>query len=171
MWLALVPFAAFALAFLAGAVALWYIAKHTTITQTQTKAGKALHLEAPFGTLDVKPEGKPDPRLAELPVYPGALPEDPATADTRTELYVGHQTLEEVSSTHWTADAEDAVWKFFRRELPDWPCNLVQRSGKELIHPEPDGVRLIRVTRKADRTIIETCIKPVGYPNLFTGRS
>lgn len=168
MWLALVPFAAFALAFLVGAVALWFIAKHTTVTETQTKAGEALHLDAPFGTLDVKPEDKVDPRLAKLPVYPGALPEDPASADTRTELYVGHNTFREVSLTHWTPDAEDAVWAFFRRELPDWPRNLVESRGKELIHPEPDGVRLIRVTRKADRTVIETCIKPIGYPNLFT---
>ena len=44
-----------------------------------------------------------------------------------------------------------------------------EHRGKELIHPEPDGVRLIRVTRQNDRTVIEICIKPVGYPHLFSG--
>jgi hypothetical protein len=39
MWLALVPFAAFAVAFLAGGVALWFIAKRTKISQTDTKSG------------------------------------------------------------------------------------------------------------------------------------
>jgi hypothetical protein len=49
---------------------------------------------------------------------------------------------------------------------------LDENTGKELIHREPDGVRLIRVTRQKekDRTIIETCIKPPGYPHLFAGR-
>jgi hypothetical protein len=39
MWLGLVPVAAFVIAFLVGAVALWAIAKSSTITETQTKAG------------------------------------------------------------------------------------------------------------------------------------
>jgi hypothetical protein len=56
MWLALVPIAAFVVAFLVGAVALWAIAKGSTVTETPTKARKALHVHTPIGTLDSEPQ-------------------------------------------------------------------------------------------------------------------
>ena len=168
MWLALVPVAAFVIAFLVGALLLRSLAKSSTITETQTKAGKAFHLQTPIGSLDSVPQEKLDPRLAKLPSYPGALREDAASAATLTQIDINHGVLQEVSATYWTADSENDVWQFFRRELPDWPRNLDENTGKELIHPEPDGVRLIRVTRGAGRTVIETCIKPLGYPHLFS---
>jgi hypothetical protein len=168
MWLFLVPVAAFVIAFLVGAVVLWAIAKKSTITQTQTKAGTALHLHTPLGTLDSTPQEQLDPRLAQLPVYPGALRENAMAAETVTQMDFNHGLLQEVSSTYWTPASEDEVWKFYRQQLPEWPRNLDEARGKELIHPERDGVRLIRLTRDGDRTIIEICIKPVGYPHLFT---
>jgi hypothetical protein len=169
MWLGLVPLAAFLVAFLVGAVALWAIAKNSTMRETQTKAGTAVHLHTPIGTLDSEPQDKVDPRLARLPLYPGAMRKDPATRQTVTRVDLNHGVLEEVSSDHWTPDTVDQVWQFYRAQLPDWPRNLDESMGKELIHPEPDGVRLIRITRQNDRTLIEICIKPVGYPHLFTG--
>ena len=166
MGLALIPVAAFLIAFLVGAVALWAIAKSSTVSQAQTKSGKALHVHTPLGTIDSEPQDKLDPRLAKLPVYPGAMRKDPATAQTVTRTDFNHGVLQEVSSDYWTLDPLDEVWRFYRSELPDWPRNLDESQGKELIHPEPDGVRLIRVTRYEDRTAIEICIKPVGYPHL-----
>ena len=166
MGLALIPVAAFLIAFLVGAVALWAIAKSSTVSQAQTKSGKALHVHTPLGTIDSEPQDKLDPRLAKLPVYPGAMRKDPATAQTVTRTDFNHGVLQEFSSDYWTLDPVDEVWRFYRRELPDWPRNLDESQGKELIHPEPDGVRLIRVTRYGDRTAIEICIKPVGYPHL-----
>ena len=166
MGLALIPVAAFLIAFLVGAVALWAIAKSWTVSQAQTKSGKALHVHTPLGTIDSEPQDKLDPRLAKLPVYPGAMRKDPATAQTVTQTDFNHGVLQEFSSDYWTLDPVDEVWRFYRRELPDWPRNLDESQGKELIHPEPDGVRLIRVTRYEDRTAIEICIKPVGYPHL-----
>jgi len=59
------------------------------------------------------------------------------------------------------------VWEFYRQMLPDWPRNLADARGKELIHDEKDCVLLIRITSQRDRTLIETSIKPRGYPNLF----
>jgi hypothetical protein len=118
MWLALVPVAAFVIAFLVGALLLWSIAKSSTITETQTKAGKALHLQTPIGSLDSIPQEKLDPRLAKLPSYPGALREDPASAATVTQLDFNHGVLQEVSATYWTADSEDEVWQFFGASCP-----------------------------------------------------
>jgi hypothetical protein len=169
MWLGLIPVAAFVIVFIVGALALWAIAKSSTITKTQTKSGKAIHVHTPIGTLDSEPQGTLDPRLAILPVYPGAMREDPASAQTVTRMDLNQGVLQEISSDYWTPDSLDEVWQFYRRQLPEWPRNLDESMGKELIHPEPDGVRLIRVTRTNDRTLIQVCIKPVGYPHLFTG--
>src|SRR5437763_6806114 len=151
MWLRLIPVAAFVIAFLVGAVALWAIAKSSTVTETQTKSGKALHVHTPIGTVDSEPQGTLDPRLGILPVYPGAMHEHPGSAQTVTQMDFNHGVLQDVSSNYWTPDSLDEVWQFYRRELPEWPCNLDESIGKELIHPEPDGVRLIRVTRQNNR--------------------
>src|ERR1700724_4630546 len=109
MWLALVPVAAFVIAFLVGALVLWSMAKSSTITETQTKAGKSLHVQTPIGSLDSLPQEKLDPRLAKLPSYPGALPEDPASAATVTQLDFNHGVLQEGSATYWTGDSENDV--------------------------------------------------------------
>ena len=93
MWLALVPVAAFVIAFVVGAILLWSLAKNSTITETQTKAGKSIHVQTPIGALDSLPQEKLDPRLANLPSYPGALPEDAASAATLTQLDFNHGVL------------------------------------------------------------------------------
>lgn len=170
IWLALVPFAAFAAAFCLGAVALWFIGKRTKISQTETRYGKALHVESPIGTLDVHPESKLDARLAQIPIYPGAMPENPLGAESVSQIQFGNESLQEISACYWTPDNADQVWDFYRQQLPDWPRNLDESQGKELIHHEQDCVRLVRIMRRGDRTVIETCIKPPGYPHLFSGR-
>jgi hypothetical protein len=168
MWLALVPFAAFAAAFSFGAVGLWYVAKRTRILQTETRSGKALHVESPLGTLDLRPEAKLDPRLAQIPLYPGAMPENPLAAESVSEIRIGSKTAQDISATYWTPDSETQVWDFYRQQLPDWPRNLVKTQGKELIRNETGWVLLIRVTSNRQRTMIETSIKPPEYPHVFS---
>lgn len=171
LWLALIPFAAFAVAFGAGAIALWFIAKRTKVSQTETKYGKALHVESPIGTLDVHPQGKLDPRLARIPIYPGAMREDPVGAESVSELHYGSTTLQETSASYWTPDSAQGVWDFYRAQLPGWPQNLDGAQGKELILHQKDCVLLLRVSTDRDRTVVETCIKPPGYPHIFGTRS
>ena len=118
LWLALVPFAAFATAFCVGALALWFIAKRTKIVQTETRYGKALHVESPVGTMDVHPEPKLDARLARIPVYPGAISENPSGAESVSE---GGRTLEEISSAYWTPDGEQVVWNYYRSSCRTGP--------------------------------------------------
>jgi hypothetical protein len=167
VWLALVPFAAFAGAFLVGAVALWFLAKATKISEAETKFGKTLHVETPVGTLDVRPEAKLDSRLAAIPIYPGAVPENPMAAESITDLKVGRKTAQDVSATYWTPASQQQVWDFYRQQLPDWPRNLVDSQGKELIRHEPGWALLIRVSGGRDRTLIETSVKPPEYPHVF----
>jgi len=88
-----------------------------------------------------------------------------------SELHVGQRTLQEISASYWTPDSVQQVWEFYRQQLPDWPRNLVNAQGKELIRDETDWVRLVRVSRRGERTVIDTCIKPPGYPNLFESGS
>lgn len=170
LWLALVPFAVFLVAFLTGAIVLWFIGKRTKVTQSENRFGKTFHVESPVGMLDVHDEGKLDARLAEIPVYPGALPEKPSAREEVSELRVGGNAWREISTRYWTPDSAKQVWDFYRQQLPEWPQNLDGAQGRELIHRRPDCVMLIRVTGQQDRTSIEMCIKPVGYPHLFSGR-
>ena len=171
VWMVLIPFAAFATAFLVGAIGLWLVGKRTKISATMTQSGKTLHVESPLGTIDVRPEAKLDSRLAQIPTYPGAMPEDPASAESVSELHIGHRTMQEISASYWTPDSEQRVWEFYRQQLPDWPRNLNQARGRELILNETDCVRLVRVSRRGQRTVIDTCIKPPGYPNVFESGS
>jgi len=167
-WLLVLPFAAFAAAFCFGAVAMWFIARRTKISHTLTANGRAIHVESPLGTLDVRPASKLDPRLATLPVYPGAMPHDAASVESVTALRVGGRTFEEISASYWSPHDPQQVWDFYRQQLPDWPRNLDGTlDGKELIFSKPDHVLLVRVARRSDRTIIETCVKPPGYPDVF----
>jgi hypothetical protein len=112
-------------------------------------------------------EAKLDPRLSDIPLYPGAMPENPLGLEKVTSLTIGRKTLQDISATYWTPDPIAQVWDFYRTAMPDWPRNLSGAQGKELIHQEPEYVRLIRVTRRDGRTVVETCIKPPQYPNVF----
>jgi len=162
-----IPLAAFGTAFLVGAIGLWFVGKRTKISETMTKSGKAVHVDSPLGTLDVRPEANLDPRLAQIPAYPGAMAENPVSAESVSELHIGHRALQEISASYWTSDSAQQVWEFYRQQLPDWPRNLVEAQGKELIHHETNCVRLVRVSKRGDRTVIETCIKPPEYPHVF----
>jgi hypothetical protein len=167
MWLALIPVAAFITAFCVGAVGLWYIARRTKFSQTQTATGQVIHVESPIGTLDVHPDAKLDSRLAQIPQYPGAMSNHPMTPEVVTELHLGARHAQDISATYWTTDPAAQVWDFYRQALPDWPRNLDGARGRELIFHGPDCVCLIRVTTQNDRTLIETSIKPPEYPHVF----
>ncbi len=170
IWLAFIPFLAFLTAFGFGVVALWFIAKRAKILQTETKYGKALHVESPIGTLDVHAEAKLDPRLASIAIYPGAMAENSLGAQSVSEVHFGNRTLQEISASYWTPDSQQQVWEFYRQQLPNWPRNPDEARGKELIRDESDCVLLVRITRQHERTVIEMSIKPAGYPNLFERR-
>lgn len=168
MWMALIPFAAFAGAFSVGAIGLWFLARQTKISQTETSTGPSTHVDSPLGTLDSHSEARLDPRLAVLPRYPGAMPENPRGPQSVTETYFAHRSLRDITAAYWTDDPVSQVWDFYRQQLPDWPRNLSETQGKELLLAKPDHVCLIRISRRADgRTRIEASIKPAGYPNVF----
>lgn len=167
MWVVFIPFAFFIGAFLVGAAILWYLGKKAEISQVETAAGQAIHVDTPVGTLDVTPEAKLDPRLAAIPIYRGAMPENPVGPESVTELRLGWKTFKDISATYWTPDDEDQVWEFYRQQLPDWPRNLSHTQGKELIHREAAYALLVRISRRQDRTIIETSVKPAAYPEML----
>ncbi len=168
MWVLVIPFAAFFAMFAFGAVALWFVAKRSKFSQTETQYGTAVHLETPMGTFDVHPEAKLDPRLSGIPVYPGALPENPAGADSVSQVQYRGRVLQEISASYWTPDREKQVWEFYREQLRGWAVNLNHtQGGRELVQRLPECVLLVRVSRRNDRTIIDTCVKPQEWPNVF----
>ena len=70
------------------------------------------------------------------------MPENPMAAEWVTDAHIGSRTLREFSVSYWTSDSTKQVWDFYRQQLPDWPRNLVDTRGRELIHDEKDCVRL-----------------------------
>lgn len=163
----LIPFAAFATAFCVGAVMALWTAKRTKIVTTKTTAGEDVRIETPLGTIGIHPTATLDPRLAEIPLYPGAESEKPATPASVSVVHFRGRTFEETTASYWSFDPVDAVWDFYHQALPEWPRNLVDARGKELIEHRTDCVRLIRITKVDQRTLIETSIKPPNYPHVF----
>jgi hypothetical protein len=167
MWLILIPLAVFLTMFCFMGLTVWRMARRTRLSRTQTATGEIIHIESSIGTVDVHPEAKLDSRLAQIPQYPGAMSNHPLSPEVVTEVHLGAKSFQDISATYWTPDSAEQVFQFYRQALPDWPRNLVESRGRELILHEPDHVRLIRVTTQNDRTIIETSIKPPEYPHVL----
>jgi hypothetical protein len=156
--LLLVPFAVFALVVLIGFVCMVTLAKRVKIKETDE--GQEIHLETPLGSLDVEPRSKPDPRLAGMILYPGAIPSGRGAAGYESDIRFGPKHFRQIGADYWTSDPVDVVWEFYRRELPGWSVNLAHDTGHELVERTAEGERLIRVYRKKDRTVIEHSVRP-----------
>ncbi len=158
MLLLLIPFAIFALVVLIGFVCMVALAKRVKIKETPE--GQEIHLQTPLGSLDVEPRSKPDPRLASMILYPGAIRADRRGAGYESDIHFGPKHFKQIGADYWTSDPLDIVWEFYRRELPGWSINLAHDIGHELVERTTDCERFIRVYRKQDRTIIEHSIRP-----------
>jgi len=165
-----VPFIAFGLAFLVGAIFLWRIARKVKGTVTETATGKVIRLESPLGSLNVTPHAELDERLATVLLYPGAQPTEPGVANYETQFRFGQGGFHEITASYWTADPESVVWAFYRRELPSWSENLAKAVGHELVEHAEGYMRVIRVLSKDGRTVIETGIKPAEYGDFLQAR-
>src|SRR5689334_8570193 len=171
VFLIFVPVLIFLGVFLGGFFAMLRFVRKTRMTSEMTASGEALHLQTPLGTVDIRPESKLDARLASIPVYPGALPVQPAVADQVTEFHFRSHTTTDVSTSCWTPDPVKTVEDFYRRELPGWTRNLIEHSGWELVEATRNCVRMVRVFASQDRTIIEHSIKPADYLKVAAQRS
>lgn len=166
-----VPLLIFMAVCVGGFFAMLRFIKKTKVTTEMTNAGEAMHMETPLGTFDVRPETKLDARIASIPSYPGALPNQPGIADQVTEFHFRGQATTEVSTSYWTPDPAQVVQEFYARELPAWNRNLIAHTGWERVEQLPDCVRMVRVYTAQGRTIIEHSIKPADYLKAAAQRS
>jgi len=147
-----------ALVIVVGFVCMVAIAKRVKITETNQ--GQEIHLQTPLGSLDATPRSKPDPRLASMLLYPGAISADRRAAEYESDIHFGPKHFRQIGADYWTSDPIDIVWEFYRRELPNWLVNPDRDIGHELVERTADCDRRIRVYRKQDRTVIEHSIRP-----------
>jgi hypothetical protein len=156
MVLELIPLAAFVLAFAAGAVFLLVVFK----TGRTSIRNDAVHIESALGTLDLQPNKQPDPELAAIPLYPGALRCE--ATEYQIDVSLGKKRFHTVSASYWTPDPVAQVWEFYRRELPQWRDISDETPGYELCDRTTGRVRQIHIYRKGDRTLLNTSIQGVA---------
>ena len=166
-----VPLLIFLAVCVGGFFAMLRFIRKTKVTTNMTDAGEAMHMETPLGTFDVRPEKKLDARLASIPSYPGALPNQPEIADEVTEFHFHGQATTEVNTSYWTPDRAQVVTEFYTRELPGWNRNLIEHTGWERVEQLSEYVRMVRVYSAQGRTIIEHSIKPADYLKVAAQRS
>jgi len=154
--LALIPFAAFALAFLTGAIALWIFIRNAQVRNQV--AGQALHFGSRFVTVDIKPKSEAEPELAGVPVYPGALRCQPAAATYQLDVALGSKHFHSFTASYWTPDPVQRVWEFYRRELQDWSVDPDNATGYQIVTTDREKERKIRVYRERDRTCMDISV-------------
>src|ERR1700739_3319930 len=117
-YLLFVPILIFLGVCIVGFVAMWIFAKRIKVTTEATKAGQAVHMDTPLGTMDLRPEDALDPRLASITLYHGAMPTNPGVADEVSEWRFRSIDRRDVTAAYWTPDPPQMVEDFYREELP-----------------------------------------------------
>lgn len=152
--LLLLAFLAF-VAFVLGQLVLRLV-RSMRVSVTDAMTGKAVHVETPIGTFDLRPRQQLDPELASMLVYPGATPSESQPPEYAAEGTLLGKEFHVLVATYWTMTPPDVVWEFYRRELPEWKESRQRGRGRFLIQQSADGTRTIRVYGQSNSTLIET---------------
>ena len=123
---------------------------------SDTSGGKAIHIQTPVAVFDVKPQGKVDPELAAILVYPGATPIESQPAEYEADIRALGREYRILVASYWTLTSADAVWEFYKRELQGWQEKRQRGYGRSLSQDGADGVRSVRVYTQNGGTLIET---------------
>lgn len=131
-------------------------AKSIRASVSDTKSGKAVHIETPIAVFDVKPQDQLDPALAGILVYPGATRAESQPPEYEADIRALGREYRILVATYWTLTPADVVWEFYTRELQGWQQKRQRGQGRSLLQEGPDGVRTIRVYTQNGGTLIET---------------
>lgn len=132
------------------------IARSIRATVSDSKAGKAVHIETPIGYFDLKPQEALDPALASILIYPGATRTESQPPEYEADIHVLGRDYRILVATYWTLTSADVVWEFYKRELPGWQEKRQRGQGRSLTQEAADGVRTVRVYTQNGGTFIET---------------
>jgi hypothetical protein len=123
---------------------------------SNANSGKAVHIQTPIGTFDLKPNASLHPALASILVYPGAVPLESQPPEYEADIALLGREIQILVAGYWTATPEGVVWEFYRRELPGWQeSNQGGARGRSLMRREQDCERSVRVYSQNGRTQIE----------------
>ena len=148
-------------AFVLGHILLRF-ARGIRATVSDTKPGKAIHIQTPIGSFDLKPQTELHPALASIMVYPGATPVESQPPEYEADAHILGREFQIFVATYWTLTPADVVWEFYRRELPGWQESRQRGRGRSLMRREPDGERTVRVSSQNGSTLIENKVSMKG---------
>ena len=160
-----VPFAIFFVFFLILAYRTLRFASKIKANVTDGTLGKEIHLQTPFGSVDLKPQQGADSDLLGIPKYPGAVAVRELTssayeADFHLTGHDGHY----VAETYRTDDEAGMVLDFYLRELPDWHQDQHYQHGYRLIREDAGSQKAITIQRFAGRTSIQYAVVHQNQP-------
>ena len=114
-------------------------------------AGGDTKIETPFGSLRVRETRGFDPKLAGIPVYPGATQvKHGADKFASLEFDVGdeHKELSVTAAEFTTTDPVDKVSAYYRQHLPDWTLVHRRHGAVELRCGSGDSKRVVAIVEK-----------------------
>ncbi len=158
MLLALVPFAAFALAFLIGVAAILIFLRKARTTVKDTPAGQSIQVTGPMGYLGIQHHNHLDPRLASMLAYPSEVRLNPVGPETDMDWSVGNLRGRCLSIECTTPDPLQSVWEYYRRELPTWKFICLDEPGYEMTESADGYQRKIRLRATGNHSCIERIV-------------
>ncbi len=157
-------------AFVLGHILLRF-ARGIRATVSDTKPGKAIHIQTPIGTLDLQPKADLHPTLASILVFPGATPVESQPPEYEADVHLLGREFHLFVATYWTLTPADVVWEFYRRELPGWQESRQRGRGRSLMRREPDCERSVRVYSQNGSTLIENKVSMTGLASAAAAAS
>jgi hypothetical protein len=137
-----------------------FVARHVTVRETR---GNTV-VETPFGSLRVREGAGADPRLAGLPVYPGAKLTDDRHKRASVELDFGDDSREFslTVAAYTTPDPVDQVAAFYRQKLGSWKYTRDSRGHIRIESTQDGAKRVVAISGRDGLTNIG--LASVGEP-------
>ena len=119
-----------------------FVARHVTVREAH---GKTV-VETPFGSLRMREGAGVDPRLAGLPVYPGATLTDDRGKRASVELDFGaSREFSMTVAAYTTADPVEKVAAFYRERLGTWKYTLDRRGHIRFVSSQDGAKRVVAI--------------------------
>lgn len=138
-----------------------FIARNVRVTE-RTR-GNETTVETPFASVRVR-DGRFDPALVGLPVYPGAVRESdgPKLASFHLDLGHTHKAFAVAAAEYRTSASPDQVAMFYRDKLPHWLFKDDRSDGMQLELTGGGYRKIIAIHREDGETRIG--LASVGEP-------
>jgi hypothetical protein len=141
-----------------------FIAQNIHVEHVRTRDGETVRVETPVGSMKVRAHERLDPKMAGVPVYPGAIREDHEHNAASFEFDADdmHKEFTVLSAEYSTNDSVERVRDFYRQELPHWIVSKSRRARFQMEHTEHGYKRFVSISDRHGRTHI--ALASVGEP-------